>query len=106
MNDDHTAAAHAAGPPPGTSTSPSLEARHAGDEMLTIAEVAALIRVPVATLRYWRHLGSGPRSFRIGRSVRYWRSEVWAWIENQTRKPHGTGSRSNKSNGNGSRGNR
>jgi hypothetical protein len=41
------------------------------DELLTMQEVADVVRVPVATLRYWRHLGTGPRSFRIGRSVRY-----------------------------------
>ena len=43
----------------------------ADDELLTMQEVAHVVRVPVATLRYWRHLGTGPRSFRIGRSVRY-----------------------------------
>jgi hypothetical protein len=32
----------------------------AGDELLTISEVAAIVRVPIATLRYWRHLGTGP----------------------------------------------
>ena len=53
---------------------------HAGDELLTIVEVADVLRVPVATLRYWRHLGTGPHSFRIGRGVRYWRSEVSAWL--------------------------
>jgi predicted DNA-binding transcriptional regulator AlpA len=56
---------------------------HADDELLTIQEVADLVRVPVATLRYWRHLGTGPRSFRIGRSVRYWRTEVFAWLDDQ-----------------------
>ena len=30
------------------------------DELLTIGEVADIVRVPVATLRYWRHLGTGP----------------------------------------------
>ena len=35
---------------------------HAEDELLTIQEVADLVRVPVATLRYWRHLGTGPRA--------------------------------------------
>jgi predicted DNA-binding transcriptional regulator AlpA len=29
------------------------------------------------------------RSFRIGRSVRYWRTEVLWWIEEQSRNPHG-----------------
>ena len=50
-------------------------------------EVADVVRVPVATLRYWRHLGTGPRSFRIGRSVRYWHTEVLHWLENQSNDP-------------------
>jgi hypothetical protein len=32
-------------------------------ELLTINEAAEVTRAPVATLRYWRHLGVGPRSF-------------------------------------------
>ena len=32
-------------------------------ELLTITEAAELLRAPVATLRYWRHLGTGPRSW-------------------------------------------
>jgi hypothetical protein len=43
----------------------------ADDELLTLQEVADVVRVPLATLRYWRHLGTGTRSFRIGRRVRY-----------------------------------
>ena len=53
------------------------------DDLLTIGEVAGILRVPVATLRYWRHLGSGPASFKIGRSVRYLRSEVTRWFHEQ-----------------------
>ena len=33
---------------------------HAHDELMSIKEVAVVVRVPEATLRYWRHLGSGP----------------------------------------------
>lgn len=55
------------------------------DEMMTLKEVAALLRVPEATLRYWRHLGTGPRGFRLGRTVRYWRSEVILWLTEQSR---------------------
>ena len=58
------------------------------DELLTIAEVAAIVRAPVATLRYWRHLGTGPRSFRVGRGVRYWRTDVTAWLGQQKRRDH------------------
>lgn len=57
------------------------------DELLTISEVAHILRVPVATLRYWRHLGTGPASFRIGRGVRYWRSVVYRWLHDQGSDP-------------------
>jgi len=50
-------------------------------ELLTITEAAELLRAPVATLRYWRHLGSGPRSFRLGRRVLYRRADLRAWID-------------------------
>ena len=62
---------------------------HAGDELMSLKEVAALVRVPEATLRYWRHLGTGPHSFRIGRSVRYWRTEVIGWLDDQSNHPQG-----------------
>jgi predicted DNA-binding transcriptional regulator AlpA len=65
----------------------STNQRPTGDELLTIAEVAAIVRAPVATLRYWRHLGTGPRSFRVGRGVRYWRTDVTAWLEAQSKGP-------------------
>lgn len=78
----------AAAPPPRPDSHPA----HEGDLMMTMPEVAALIRVPVATLRYWRHLGAGPASFRIGRTVRYWRTDVWAWIEHQAHRSRTTGS--------------
>lgn len=63
------------------------EATHVGDELMSIQEVAALVRVPEATVRYWRHLGEGPRGFRVGRSVRFWRTEVVQWLEEQSRRP-------------------
>ena len=40
-------------------------------DLLTISEAAEVLRAPVATLRYWRHLGTGPHSFRLGRRVLY-----------------------------------
>lgn len=33
-----------------------------------------------STLRYWRHIGVGPVSFKIGRRVAYRRSDVDAWL--------------------------
>ena len=52
-------------------------------ELLTITEAADLLRAPVATLRYWRHLGTGPRSFRLGRRVLYRTDDLQAWIAEQ-----------------------
>lgn len=49
-------------------------------ELLTITEAADLLRAPVATLRYWRHLGTGPHSFRVGRRVLYRRVDLEAWV--------------------------
>jgi DNA-binding transcriptional MerR regulator len=58
------------------------------DDLLTIAEVSAILRTPVATLRYWRHLGIGPHSFKIGRRVFYRAGDVYTWLEAQHDK-HG-----------------
>ena len=49
-------------------------------ELLTITEAADLLRTPVATLRYWRSIGYGPDSFRVGRGVRYWRHDILDWL--------------------------
>jgi predicted DNA-binding transcriptional regulator AlpA len=53
------------------------------DRLLTMAEVSEMLRVPIATLRYWRHIGKGPHSFRIGRRVFYRESDVLAWLDHQ-----------------------
>ena len=53
------------------------------DRLLTISEVADLLRKPVATLRWWRHVGTGPRSFKVGRGVRYRASDVHGWVDQQ-----------------------
>ncbi|GAA1971303.1 hypothetical protein GCM10009798_35210 [Nocardioides panacihumi] len=58
-----------------------------GDQMLTLQEAAAFLRLPEGTLRYWRHLGAGPRSFKIGRHVRYWKTDLILWLTEQTNGP-------------------
>ena len=52
-------------------------------QMVTTKELAELIGVPVATLNNWRSIGRGPRSFRLGRTVKYLIADVTAWIEQQ-----------------------
>lgn len=49
-------------------------------QFITTDELAALVRQPVETIRYWRHVGKGPASFKLGRRVLYAQSDVEAWI--------------------------
>ncbi|MGR7023994.1 helix-turn-helix domain-containing protein [Geodermatophilus sp. URMC 62] len=61
-------------------------------ELLTIGEAAQLLRAPVATLRYWRHPGTGPHSFRLGRRIVYRRDDLGSWIDGQAASGSGTSS--------------
>ena len=49
-------------------------------ELLDMDETAQRLKRPVATLRWWRHRGEGPRSFLLGRRVMYRAADVDAWI--------------------------
>lgn len=54
------------------------------DPMLTTAQVSLATNIPEATLRWWRHMGTGPKGFRLGaRKVMYRRSDVLAWLDEQ-----------------------
>ena len=57
------------------------------DELLTTVEAAAVAGVTESTLRYWRHVGEGPKSFTLGRrKVMYKKSDVVAWLDEQYAK--------------------
>jgi excisionase family DNA binding protein len=62
-------------------------ATNPGDEMLTLQEACGFLRIPEGTLRYWRHLGTGPRSFKVGRHVRFSRADLILWLTEQTNRP-------------------
>lgn len=68
--------------PPEPSVEPSPS-----ESYLTIADTAKLLGVPPGTLAYWRLHHYGPPFVRLGRHVRYLRSEVDAWARSQ----HGNG---------------
>lgn len=53
------------------------------DPLLTTEEVAMYFRTVPATVRYWRHIGKGPRSFKVGRRVLYRESDVNAWADQE-----------------------
>jgi excisionase family DNA binding protein len=49
-------------------------------QFMTTAEVAEALRTPSETVRYWRHVGKGPKSFKLGRRVLYAAEDVEAFI--------------------------
>ncbi len=64
-----------------------LEGREAGhrqiETLLDERDVARWIRVSVATLRYWRGEGKGPRYRKVGQLVRYSPSDVQDWLNSR-----------------------
>lgn len=49
--------------------------------LMTMDEVSELTRIPVNTLRFYRHKGDGPKSAKIGGRVMYRREDVEAWLD-------------------------
>jgi hypothetical protein len=53
-------------------------------EILIMQEVSELTRVPMSTLRFYRHSGQGgPLSFKLSGRVVYRRTDVLNWIESR-----------------------
>lgn len=50
------------------------------ERYLTTEEVADLLRTSPESVRYWRHIGKGPRSFKVAKRVLYAREDVEAFI--------------------------
>lgn len=48
---------------------------------MTTEEVAAYGRTTPETARWWRHKGTGPASFKVGRRVLYRRDDVIAYFD-------------------------
>ena len=56
-------------------------AKSEDDEILTVEDVAKILKVPVGTIRKWRSEKTGPKGFRVGKYVRFRRSSVDLFIE-------------------------
>ena len=54
-------------------------------KVLKLTEVADLVGVPPSTIYYWRHINSGPPTWKIGRRVVAYEDEVRAWLDEQSR---------------------
>ncbi len=52
-------------------------------KLLRVPDVKELTGIPEATLRFWRHEGTGPKSAKLGRRVVYREADVLAWIDAQ-----------------------
>jgi hypothetical protein len=55
------------------------------EDLLTLAEVAEILRVPVNTMRWWRQRGVGPEFFKIGRHLVTTVGDVRRFIREQRR---------------------
>ena len=53
------------------------------DQLLTIDDLAEMLKVPKQTLYAWRHQSEGPIGHRIGRHVRYRLTDVDEWLDSQ-----------------------
>lgn len=54
------------------------------DEWLSPEDLAEEFKVPVTTIYGWRQKRYGPQGIRVGRHVRYLRSEIERWVADQT----------------------
>lgn len=53
------------------------------DNLMTIDAVAEYLGVPKATLHAWSSRGQGPRRYKVGKHLRYRKSDVDTWLERQ-----------------------
>jgi predicted DNA-binding transcriptional regulator AlpA len=51
------------------------------DRLLTPAEVAGRLGIPISTLANWRSARMGPDYLRVGRHARYRPVDIETWIE-------------------------
>jgi excisionase family DNA binding protein len=58
----------------------------APDDLLTPLQLAEVLGISVRTLYNWRSQRKGPPGFRVGSHVRYRRSDVEAWLDEQAQK--------------------
>ena len=51
--------------------------------VLLISDVSERYRIKEATLRWYRSVGRGPKSFKIGRRIAYFEDDCEAWLKEQ-----------------------
>lgn len=53
------------------------------DQLWSVEDVSAFLRVPVESLYRWRKYGYGPPAARVGRYLRYDPEQVRAWFRSK-----------------------
>ena len=51
------------------------------EPLIDVQQLANYLDVPVKTLYAWRYRREGPPAFRVGRHLRYRRSDIQRWIQ-------------------------
>lgn len=57
------------------------------DELLTVEDVAAWVRVEPGTVYRWVSQGTAPKHSKVGDLVRFRRADVRAWLAERTVEP-------------------
>jgi excisionase family DNA binding protein len=52
-------------------------------KLLSPAELAEYLDVPLRTVYVWRSVGTGPQGIRVGKHVRYRPADVDRWLDQQ-----------------------
>ena len=56
------------------------------DRFFTPEKLSEELEIPTSTLAKWRLYGGGPRYVKMGKNIRYERSDVDQWVESQKRR--------------------
>lgn len=57
------------------------------EDLWDIEQASRFLRVPAGTLYQWRSAGSGPRSYKVGNSVRYDPRDLRAYLLGNVKDP-------------------
>jgi excisionase family DNA binding protein len=66
--------------PPPDVVEPGEVANSESNNVLSIQEVAKLLNVPVSTIYAWKRRGEGPPYYKVGRKLRYRKSDARKWL--------------------------
>lgn len=57
-----------------------VDSKSTGEELFSPSDLAGYLKVPISTVYQWNYHGSGPRVLKVGRHVRYRKSDVERWL--------------------------